>query len=184
MPPKIGTRLIAASVFYNNCYYLSGAEHEDWFPVVAYGMRHGHEQAVRYAVYEADLGYWRRRESNWQRMMAKERDENVPCETRISDLIAAGTEHRQSITMNHPASLVFVEWAARLLRYLGYEGTSEAQREEARCHDNLCNLPCEDFVCSGARKHLGLKWGGTDWDNQNCEGIAAKWLREQVAPIE
>lgn len=184
MPPKPDSTLITSSVFYNSGYYLTNAEAEDWLPVMAYAAKYGHPEAVRYAVHEADVGYWRRRVANLNHMMEKEERENVPRGTRISDLISRGVEECQHITMNHPTSVVFVEWADRLLKHLGFAGVTNQQREDARCHKNLANLPCEDFVCSGAKKHLGLKWGGSDFENQMCEGIAKQWLRSHALSAE
>ena len=184
MPPKPDSWLIPASVFYNGGYFMSCAEEQDWLPVLAYAQRYGQVNALRYGVHEADLGYWRRRLANIERMRLKEEEEGIAAAHRISDLIYRGTEEKQHITMNHPTSIVFVEWADRLLKYLGLEGVTDQQREEARCHDNLVRLPCEDFVSDGARKHLGLKWGGSDYENQMCEGIVAKWLRDHALSAE
>lgn len=178
-------KLIKASVFYNGGYYLSQAkEVEDWLSVMGYAKRHGIDAAIRYAVHEADVGYWRRRLANLRHMMEKEQNEEVPPSTRMSDFVAQGIEQEQHITMNHPTSIVFVEWADRLLKHLGFQGVGAEQREAARCNKNLVGLPCEDYVPTSARKHLGLKWGGSDYDNQMCEGIAKQWLRGHALSAE
>ncbi len=154
---------VALSVWYQSGPFISHATQEDWDYIKAYKDIHGHEEAVRFAVEDADLGYIKRWKDNHARMIEKEKNEQVPPELRMSDMMEIGREVQLQRTMNHPTSLVFREWALRICTFLDEKpGPRAVTREEALADNNIAGLPCEDHVTSGARKHLGLKWGDGD----------------------
>lgn len=132
---------------------------------------------LEYVVKEADLDYQARWDGCLDRMKEKERNENVPDLIRMSDLMDVdGKNFQLQLTCNHPTSMVFRLWTFRICSFLGVWNTNDFSFEQCINSPNLANLPCEESATSGARKHLGLKWGGRDIDDESGRMIARKQL--------
>lgn len=130
-------------------------------------------------VKEADLDYERRWEECWEKMKWKEENEHVPEALRVSDLMVLGRERQLQLTCNHPTSTVFVTWAIRIIDYLAIQLSRTAIDNlmvAAIGSPNLAGLPCEESATSGARKHLGLSWGGRPEDDESGREICRKML--------
>lgn len=178
-PVKPGTVLVPMSVMYNSGYYLSLATEEDWNSVYEFAEKNGVDQAVDYAVYGCDVGHTRRWAHNFEKMKRKEIKENVPEHMRLSQVIEPlWKREQQTITMNHPTSTVFYDWANLLLGHLGLKKLKPALRERCERELNIANLPCVDWICSGVKETFGLAYGGGQEDNFQCAGIARKKLSE------
>lgn len=133
---------------------------------------------VEYVVKEADLDYQARWDGCLDRMKEKEENELVPQQIRISDLMSDGKQKKLQLTCNHPTTFVFINWTIRIINYLGVKVTSDdiARLGSGSDNPNIAGLPCEESATSGARKHLGLKWGGRPEDDESGRLIARKQL--------
>lgn len=163
--PKMGVKLIPMSVWYNSGPFLSGASQKCWSKVLQVARKTSINDAIHYAVHEADMGYSARWASNLRKMEEKERTEKVPEETAISKWTAEGIEKQMHLTMNHPTTEVFFRWANLLLRFIGFSELPENQWSSRFSDMNLVGLPCEDYACAGAFNQLGLGWGGDETSN-------------------
>lgn len=165
---------VPLSVFYQGGAFIAEAHDQDWEPIQEYANQHGKKEAIYHAVFEADMGYTRRWKDNLDRMIEKEDEDNVPEEIRMSDIaIHRGRTYQQQLTMNHPTTIVFRDWANRLIKYIGETpGPNSVTFEEALAKPNLAGLPCEQSATSGAVKHLALLWGGRPEDNQSGRDYA------------
>jgi len=170
--------LIPMSVWHNSGPFLTSATSYEWHLIAEYARKHSFNDAVHYAVHEADMGYMKRWSDNFQKMTAKERRERVPENTRISGWTHEGIERRMHLTRNHPTTEVFVRWANLLLEHIGMRPVESDWTK--RMHDdlNIVGLPCEDFAPSGACAILGLGWGGDDASNQWNYDVARRKLKE------
>lgn len=177
--PRPGCELIPLSVYYQGAFFCIEQCHKPiWEPVIAYAREHGVDAAVHHFVNEMDLGYKAMWDADLAHMKNKEEEEGVPAEHRISHWQPEGLEVQQLITKNHPTSIVFLRWANLLLKSLGKQPLEEQWDRQAKDNLNLVNLPCEDWVTSAARKHLGMKWGGSDYMNQRSAQYAKEKLLE------
>lgn len=128
-------------------------------------------------VKEADLDYESRWEECWEKMKWKEENEHVPEAIRVSDLMELGRGMQLQLTCNHPTSIVFWHWTNRILKYLDITpGPNAITGAEALNNLNLGGLPCEESATTGARKHLGLSWGGRPEDDESGREICRKML--------
>ncbi len=170
---------VPLSVFYQGGPFIAEAHDDDWTQVREYAALHGRERAIQWAVTEADMGYTRRWRDNLARMIEKEEEEKIAPEIRMSDIVETeGRLFQQQRTMNHPTSIVFREWANRIMRFMREEPARGAvTREEALREPNIGGLPCEQSATSGAVKHLGLRWGGRGEDEQSGREIALTKLQ-------
>lgn len=127
-----------------------------------------------------DFNYQARWDLCLDRMMEKEENEDVPELLRMSDVMkVAGKEMQLQLTCNHTTSIVFRMWANRICAFLHEFKFNEVSFEECITNPNLAGLPCEESATSGARKHLGLKWGGRPEDDESGRQIA----RERLAKL-
>lgn len=131
---------------------------------------------IEYLVKDHDFDYEARWNECWDRMKVKEIDEGVPEDIRISYLMQWGRQHQLQLTHNHPTSLVFLHWSDRILEYLGEKKWSGYTLQDCIMNPNIAGLPCEESATSGARKHLGLAWGGRPEDDESGRQIARKML--------
>jgi len=176
-PVKPGTILTPMSVMYNSGYYLSLGTEEDWQGVYDYADKNGIDQAVDYAVYGADVGFTRRWNHNFEKMKSKEIRENVPESMWLSKAIEPlWKTEQQTLTMNHPTSTVFFDWANLILEHLNFAKIDMGFRDQCRTNLNIANLPCEDWICQGVKEVFGLSYGGGDLNNSNCANLARNKL--------
>lgn len=133
---------------------------------------------VDYAVKENDFDYEKRWNDCWDKMKVKEIDEGVPEDIRASTMMDRGRERQLQLTCNHPTSWVFVGWTIKILNFLGVKSNNYPTFKEAEDHPNLAGLPCEESATSGARKHLGLAWGGRPIDDESGRQIARERLNQ------
>lgn len=175
---------IPLSVVYNGAYFLMcWEEKHDWIPVLERAGAHGVDEAVRFAVDEFDFGYHRRWADHFGRMVQKEHFEGVPSDTWASNVFLRHHATTQPLlTNNHPASIIFADWTDSILAHLGEPEMPKAVIQQAKLERNVAGLPCEFSAGAGARKHLGLEWGGRAEDQVSCARIARerieKWLNE------
>lgn len=126
-----------------------------------------------------DFNYAARFELCCQRMQEKEVNEHVPHDLRMSDLNWDGREMQYQLTCNHPTSIVFRQWSEQICKYLEVSPNGMPSVSECIANPNLAGLPCEESATSGARRHLGLKWGGRPEDDESGRQIA----RERLAKL-
>ena len=108
-------------------------------------------------------------------MVEKEINEGVDPMLRMSWYMAFGLHVQLQLTCNHPTSRVFFEWTIRLLIFLGLPiNAFMGMHKECRENPNLAGLPCEESATFGARKALGLSWGGRPEDDQSGLEIARR----------
>ncbi len=177
--PRPGCVLIPISVFYNGAYFfIENANPETWAPIIAFAREHGVDAAAAWLVNEADLDYRGRWRADFDHMATKEEEEGVAHELRISDWQLEGDEWAQLLTKNHPSSLLFYHWANLLLVHIGQRPLPDDWKVKCREHPNLINLPMEDWATTAARRHLGLQWGATDYENRRATQFAKDKLNE------
>lgn len=180
--PKPSCQLIPLSVFYQGAYFtIENCHKHIWEPVIQCAREHGVDGAVYHFCNEMDIGYQKIWDEDFAHMQNKEIEEGVPEDQRMSDWQHKGKEMQLLTTKNHPASIVFFHWANRLLKSLGYGLLGEEMERQCLYNNNLVNLPCEDWVTTAARKHLGMSWGASDYMNQRSAAFAKEklleWLR-------
>ncbi len=173
---KPGVCPVALPVFYNGGYFIHWASDKHWDAIYELAHQVGDNEAVRYAVNEADMGYEPRWVDNLQKMRQKELDECVPDWGWISHWVTEGHRWRQNMTMNHPTSRIFYEWANILLKYLGLAKISESLIAACIADPNMAGLPCEETVCTAARKALKMQWGGSSRE----DALAAEYVRYRL----
>lgn len=167
--PKPDCQLIPISVFYNGAYFfMENARKEIWQPALDMAQSQGPSCAAQWLVNESDLDYRARWQADLDHMRNKEEEEGVAPELRISDWQHQGHEWAQLLTKNHPSSLLFLRWANLLLEYIGMRPMEDEWEAKAREQQNLVYLPCEDWVTNAAKKHLGLKWGATEYEHRRA----------------
>ena len=123
-----------------------------------------------------DFNYKARFELCCERMQEKEENEGVPHELRMADLNWDGREMQYQLTCNHPTSIIFLRWAEQILYFLGQPKQGLPSVQECIDNPNIAGLPCEESATSGARKHLGLRWGGRPEDDESGRFIARERL--------
>lgn len=177
--PREGCELIPLSVYYQGAFFcIEQAHRHIWEPVIAFAREHGVDAAVHHFVNEMDIGYKDMWNADVAHMMTKEIEEGVPMEHRISHWQPDGLEVQQLITKNHPTSIIFLKWANLLLKSLGKQPLGDEWDRQCRDNYNIVNLPCEDWVTTAARKHLGMKWGASDYMNNRAAQFAKEKLIE------
>lgn len=125
-----------------------------------------------------DFDYMNRWLNCWDRMKEKEENEQVPSELRMSRYMDLGFESQLQLTCNHPTSKVFLWWSIMIMEYLGVKPCGNAYWMEDCIRDpNLAGLPCEESATSGARKALGIKWGGRPEDEVSGLQIARERMK-------
>ncbi len=180
--PRPGCNLIPLSVFYQGAYFfMENANQQTWKPVIEMARVDGIERAVEWLIEEADLNYETRWDADSLHMANKEAEEGVDTDIRISNWQQQGRFEQLFLTKNHPTSLAFVRWANLLLSHIGKKELSHEWTEKSRANNNLVNLPCEDWVTTAARKHLGMSWGATDYENRRAREFAKNKLTEWLA---
>lgn len=159
---------VPMSVWYQSGPFIIHTSEEDWATVREMAKFMGTEWAIKVAVEEADLHYTDRWHECWSKMIQKEECECVPKTLQISDLMVLGHDHQLQLTNNHPTSIIFWHWCRRICAYLDEVPHPGAYSiEECRDNPNIAGLPCEESATSGARKHLGLSWGGRPEDEES-----------------
>lgn len=133
---------------------------------------------IDYLVRDYDFDYERRWNDCWEKMKKKEEDENVPEELRMSGFMLQGREAQLQLTCNHPTSLVFFWWTQKILWFLKAEPNGNMVNVGECLHNpNIAGLPCEESATTGARRYLGLLWGGREIDNDSGREIARRMLK-------
>jgi hypothetical protein len=164
---------IPLSVWFQSAPFIAQIPEDLWIE-----FRNGggnSEDAIHY-----DFNYSGRWEYCLQRMQEKEESENVPKLLRMSDLMfVSGRGFQLQLTCNHPTSLVLRLWSYRICNFLQVREAQEWSFEECLQNPNIAGLPCEESATSGARKHLGLRWGGRPEDDESGRFIA----RERLAKL-
>lgn len=164
---------IPLSVWYQSAPFMAQIPEDLWIEFRNTGGNS--EDAIHH-----DFNYQARWDLCVERMKQKEEDEGVPQFLRMSHMMASGRNHQLQLTCNHPSSLVFQTWSLRICHFLGaVPCDSRVKLSEAFANPNLAGLPCEESATSGARKHLGLKWGGRPEDDESGRQIA----RERLAKL-
>lgn len=164
---------IPLSVWYQSAPFMAQIPEDLWIEFRNTGGNS--EDAIHH-----DFNYQARWDLCVERMKQKEEDEGVPHFLRMSHMMASGRNHQLQLTCNHPSSLVFQTWSLRICHFLGsVPCDSRVKLSEAFANPNLAGLPCEESATSGARKHLGLKWGGRPEDDESGRQIA----RERLAKL-
>lgn len=180
-PESQSAELVPLSVYNNSGYYLSSSKRDDWDQVFKREKSHGIINAARMAVSTFDMGYRRRHQKNIERMKEKEVNEGVPESMRLSNFILGNDiNEQQSLTYNHPTSYILFDWANIILRRLDLQEIDSGMRSEL-CRDlNAAKLPCVDFICTGARRNLGLNYGGSRQDDSECFKLAVSEIRKGI----
>jgi hypothetical protein len=176
--PKPDCVAIPMSVFYQGAYFIQWtATQERWKPALDLMDQHGIDAVVNHLVNDLDIGYLDIFKDHLKHMMDKEDEEGVPENLRISGWQQEGADWAQLLICNHPTSMLFLRWSNLLLTHLGFRPLEGDWPQRCRENLNLVNLPCEDWVTTAAKKHLGLKWGATDYENRRaCEFAKGKLL--------
>jgi len=168
---------VPMSVWYQGAPFIAQLPQTIWDHWKPHRDMFGLDETV-VAMLDADLLYEQRWVEYYERMRWKEVDEGVPQELRMSDMMELGRTRQLQRTCNHPTSLVFREWALRVCKFLGEKPVEMFSPEECIAEPNLGELPCEDFACIGARRHLRLYWGGDPDANESCRQIIIAKLNE------
>ncbi len=180
--PRPGCTLIPISVFYQGAnFFMENANKEMWHPAIEMAKSDGIERAIDWLIEEADLNYAARWEADSLHMANKEADEGVDPAIRISGWQQQGRLEQLFLTKNHPTSLAFIRWANVLLSHIGKKQLSPEWVSKGAANNNLVNLPCEDWVTTAARRHLGMAWGATDYENRRAREFAKDKLTEWLA---
>lgn len=170
---------IPLSVWFQSAPFMIQIPNEYWGPIYQHSQTYGEHSGIEYAVKAHDFDY----ESRWNqcvlRMKEKEDLEGVPPELKISELASAGFDHQLQLTCNHPTSLVFRYWANKICVFLGESESLIPSWDECVRNPNIAGLPCEESATTGARKHLGIKWGARAEDDESGRQI----VRERLAKI-
>lgn len=168
---------VPMSVWYQSGPFIAHTSEEDWIQLRQAMKYKSTADVIEAAVMEMNLNYTERWYECLSKMMIKERNEQVPQELCMSDLMAAGLSHQLQLTCNHPTSLVFFWWAERICKFLGEEQHPGAISElECYQNPNLAGLPCEESATTGARKHMALQWGGRPEDDESGRLICRQRL--------
>lgn len=176
--PQAHCQLIPISVFYQGAYFLiENARKEIWQPAFDLAQKHGASVAANWLVNEGDLDYQARWQADYDHMRLKEEEEGVAPELRISEWQHQGREWQQLLTKNHPSSLLFLRWANLLLEYIGMKPLGEEWEKKCQADMNLVYLPCEDWATASAKRYLGLKWGGTPYEQKRSLEFAKNKLQ-------
>lgn len=163
---------IPLSVWYQSAPFMAQIPEDLWIEFRNAGGNS--EDAVHH-----DFNYASRFEFCCHRMMEKEDMELVPYDLKMSHLNWDGREMQYQLTCNHPTSIIFREWSKLICKYLDVSHNGMPSVDECIANPNLAGLPCEESATSGARKHLGLKWGGRPEDDESGRQIA----RERLAKL-
>jgi hypothetical protein len=169
------------SVWYQAGPFIMHATDQDWLRLAA--EHNGDiESAIRQAPF-ADMGYSDRWKDCYERMLEKEENEEVPMDIRISGFMEVGRDHQLQLTCNHPTSLVFRQWATRILDFIKIPFIQHTFPSVADClvNPNMAGLPCEESATTGARDILSLKWGGRLEDNESGRQVARTRLTQLCA---
>lgn len=168
---------VPMSVWYQSGPFIIHTPDAIWETIKGVYELMGEDFALRVAVEEADMGYCLRWNHCASKMRDKEIEEQVPERLRISDLMEQGKANQLQLTCNHPTSLVFWHWCDRVCAYL-HEIPHPAAISELECYQNpnIAGLPCEESATSGARKHIGLSWGGRPEDEESGRFITRQKL--------
>jgi len=176
-----GLTRIPMSTHFNGGYFISWTTEDYWKQIFEYAKTHTIEEAINYAVLEADMGYKKRWEENLFRMKEKETEEGVAESMRLSYFVERlYLKEQQNTTMNHPTSVVLYDWANILLKHLGFAPIPDSFRKECLNNMIIANLPCEDWICTGAKKHLGLMYGATEYEDKRSREL----VREKILKWE
>lgn len=163
---------IPLSVWFQSAPFMIQTPKEVWNRLKEEGVTD-----VERIVKEEDMDYEARWQGCLQRMMEKEENENVPELMRMSDLMKVeGRNFQLQLTCNHPTSIVFWEWSMKIIAFLGERTQTSYTVDECKLHPNLAGLPCEESATTGAKRHLGLLWGGRPEDDESGRQVVRERL--------
>ncbi len=175
-------RMIPISVLYQGAYFfMENANREIWKPAIEMANTEGIERAADWLVYEADLDYQARWDSDRVHMMKKEDEEGVDLNIQVRWMQNASLVEPLLLTKNHPSSLAFLYWANIILNHIGFRRMDTQWINLCANNLNIVNLPCEDWITTAARKHLGMSHGATDYENRRSVEFARNKLKEWLA---